>query len=99
MGAENSLVALKVQKSADHYFEAAFDEIEILEKARKERNNIHWLHLKYVIEGKATNLKNNDCYVCQLTDYFVHMGVHGKHPVMVFELVSVNLLEIIKKTK
>jgi len=40
------LVALKIQKSADHYFEAAFDEIEILEKARKERNNIHWLHLK-----------------------------------------------------
>lgn len=96
--AEDILIALKIQKSADHYFEAAFDEIEILERARKERNNIHWLHLKFVMEGKkSSNIKNNETYVCQLLDYFVHVGVHGKHPVMVFELVSVNLLEVIKK--
>jgi len=35
--------------------------------------------------------------VVQLLDHFEHVGPHGKHVVMVFEVVSVNLLEIIRK--
>jgi serine/threonine-protein kinase SRPK3 len=36
-------VAVKVQKSASHYLDAAFDEVEILQKAVKESNNKEWI--------------------------------------------------------
>lgn len=38
----HALVALKIQKSAIHYFDAAFDEIEILNKVNDNKTNIKW---------------------------------------------------------
>jgi hypothetical protein len=36
-------VAVKIQKSAPHYLEAAFDEVEILQKVAKNVKNPEWL--------------------------------------------------------
>lgn len=42
-------------------------------------------------------MSKDETYIVELLDFFEHYGPHGKHLVMIFELVSVNLLEIIKK--
>ncbi len=39
----NSFVALKVQKSASHYLEAAYDEVEILDVIAKNAENEEWI--------------------------------------------------------
>ena len=36
-------MALKVQKSASHYLEAAYDEVEILDVIAKNTENAEWL--------------------------------------------------------
>lgn len=72
-------VAIKIQKSAQHYSEAALDEIELLEQIRSEEPN----H-----KGQERCSKLLDC--------FFHQGPHGKHVCMVFELLSHNLLWLIK---
>ena len=38
----NTYVALKVQKSAQHYSEAAYDEVEILDVISKNADNPEW---------------------------------------------------------
>ena len=38
----NTYVALKVQKSAQHYLEAAYDEVEILDVIAKNTDNTEW---------------------------------------------------------
>ena len=38
----NTYVAIKVQKSAPHYLEAAYDEVEILQKVAKNIDNPEW---------------------------------------------------------
>jgi len=39
----------------------------------------------------------NDCYSVQLLNCLLHNGPHGRHFVMVFEILGVNLLEVIKR--
>eukprot|EP00884_Botryococcus_braunii_P018084 jgi/Botrbrau1/495/Bobra.110_2s0127.2 len=72
--------ALKVQKSASHYMEAAIDEIKLLDQIR------------------GGDAKNEKCCV-RLYDSFTHMGPHGKHMCMVFEVLGDNLLTLIKAYK
>eukprot|EP00741_Cyanophora_paradoxa_P015636 tig00020903_g15093.t1 len=72
-------VALKIQKSASHYMEAAMDEIEILNQIA------------------AKDLKNEK-HVARLLDHFIHVGPHGRHMCMVFEVLGENLLSLIKKS-
>lgn len=49
----DTYVAIKVQKSANHYLEAAFDEVEILQKAVKHASDEAWLkELKDFYHGK-----------------------------------------------
>lgn len=40
--------------------------------------------------------KSYDCNTVQLCDSFMHTGPNGTHYVMAFEILGVNLLEIIK---
>ncbi len=57
-------VAIKVQKSASHYLEAAFDEVEILQKAVKHSNDKKWLEeLKEFYHGKKLKFDRDDCHV------------------------------------
>ena len=39
----NTYVALKIQKSAPHYLEAAYDEVEILQRVTSNTSNPEWL--------------------------------------------------------
>jgi serine/threonine-protein kinase SRPK3 len=75
--------ALKIQKSASHYVEAAKDEIEIL---------------KQVAEGQDDEkCRSHARHVVKLIDDFEHVGAHGTHVCMVFERLGDNLLTLIKR--
>ena len=39
----DTYVALKIQKSAPHYLEAAYDEVEILQKVARKCQNKEWI--------------------------------------------------------
>jgi serine/threonine-protein kinase SRPK3 len=94
----NTYVAIKVQKSASHYLEAAFDEVEILQKAVTHSEDKEWLEeLKKFYHGRRLMFDRNDCHVVQLLNAFIYSGPFGKHFCMVFEILGVNLLEIIKR--
>lgn len=97
----NTYVALKIQRSAPHYLEAAFDEVEILDQVSSYWMKQEWLDsLKRYYKDNPEKLKGvtgNDCYAVQLLNCLIHNGPHGKHFVMVFEILGINLLEVIKR--
>jgi len=94
----DTYIAIKVQKSAPHYLEAAFDEVEILQNAVKHCMDEQWLKdLKEFYKGKKTEFSRDDCHVVQLLNAFIYTGDYGRHFCMVFEILGVNLLEIIKR--
>ena len=102
----NSYVAMKVQKSAQHYLEAAYDEVEILDQVATNWKSEEW---KRSIEDfykddpqlKASlgryGMSGDTSHCVQLLNSFIHHGPNGKHFVMVFEILGVNFLEIIKR--
>ena len=93
----NTYVAMKVQKSAPNYTEAAYDEIDILLKVSKNYNNSLWVEsLKSYMDCPVEDHLREYTYVVQLLNSFIHVGQNGKHICMVFEILGVNLLEIIK---
>lgn len=67
-------VAIKIQKSASHYTEAAMDEVEIL-----------------------SGMPGKSAAIVGLLEHFTVTGPNGKHVCMVFELLSHNLLHLIKQ--
>ena len=81
-------VALKIQKSATHYREAAIDEIQLLNCARAGT-----LTKAALAEYPA----NFDPCVVFLSDHFEHLGRNGNHVCMTFEILGENLLKVIKK--
>lgn len=99
----NTYVALKVQKSAQHYIEAAYDEVEILDQVSSFWRKKEWQEsLKHYYKDDPKKLKeikdsSKYCHTVQLLNAFMHHGPNGKHYVMVFEILGVNLLEIIKR--
>jgi serine/threonine protein kinase len=96
----DTYVAIKLQKSASHYLEAAFDEVEILQKAVKHSETKEWYDdLRKFDEGSKKSYSREDCYTVQLMNAFIYQGPYGKHFCMVFEILGVNLLEIIKRYK
>lgn len=85
-------VAMKVQKSAPHYREAAFDEIELLSCVKKASSSEDY-HSELDRGVAIENHKN----VVILLDHFEHTGPNGRHVCMVFEMLGENLLSVIKK--
>lgn len=77
----HKLVALKIQKSATEYIEAAMDEIELLSMVQKEREK---------------NPQGASCIV-KLLNHFTVEGPNGKHVCIVFEMLGPNLLSLIKR--
>ena len=105
MAHENTYVAMKVQKSAPSYKVAAYDEVEILDVIAQNIHNPEWLKTldNYhkgkedscgKLNGKFTSLHTQ---VVQLLNSFMHYGANGDHFIMVFEILGVNLLEIMKR--
>ncbi|KAG2525784.1 hypothetical protein BBO99_00004474 [Phytophthora kernoviae] len=78
------MVAMKVQKSARHYTEAAKDEIELLECTVN------------AAQTELTPKEQEEVKVVRLVDSFEHKGPNGVHVCMVFEMMGDNLLTLIK---
>ena len=102
----SSYVAIKVQKSAQHYLEAAYDEVEILDKVAKNWRCEEWessikeyYQKDPVLKAKIDKfgMSGDTSHCVQLLNSFIHHGPNGKHFVMVFEILGVNFLEIIKR--
>jgi len=91
-------LALKVQKSADHYTEAAMDEVELLDCIHKERNKQHNLPKQKKDSDKVTagEMAEFSKYCATLHDSFFHTGPNGRHMCMVFSMLGCNLLSVIK---
>lgn len=92
----NRFVAMKVQKSAEHYKEAAYDEIELLAEAAKRGTLGEW---EATVRGPLAELCPTHPFtgIVQLVDYFEHRGPHGTHVCMVFETMGPNVLALIKR--
>mmetsp|Transcript_114696 Transcript_114696/g.255916 ORF Transcript_114696/g.255916 Transcript_114696/m.255916 type:complete len:675 (+) Transcript_114696:162-2186(+) len=89
-------VAMKVQKSAPHYTEAAYDEIELLAEAAKRGQLEEWETTQRVaLHDIIPTMPFTG--VVQLIDYFEHYGPNGKHVCMVFETMGPNVLALIKR--
>jgi len=97
----NQFLALKVQKSAEHYTEAAMDEVELLDCAAAERKRCEAL---VVDDGGSkdsdgiaisTNVDHSR-HVANLDDSFFHTGPNGRHMCMVFHMLGCNFLSVIK---
>ena len=99
----NTYVAMKIQKSASHYTEAAYDEVEILDVVAKNAHLKDWIESvnRYKANDAAYHEKGGysleDCHTVQLLNSFIHSGPNGQHFIMVFEILGVNLLEIMKR--
>jgi serine/threonine-protein kinase SRPK3 len=102
----NSYVAIKVQKSAQHYLEAAYDEVEILNKVSTNWQTKSWetTTKQYYNDDpdlmaafKKYGMSGITSHCVQLLNSFIHHGPNGKHFVMVFEILGVNFLELIKR--
>ena len=102
----NSYVAIKVQKSAQHYLEAAYDEVEILDQVAKNWRCRQWQDSVQAYYSKDQNLMDalnkygmsgDTSHCVQLLNSFIHHGPNGKHFMMVFEILGVNFLEVIKR--
>ena len=91
-------LALKVQKSAEHYTEAAMDEVELLDCIHKERNKQLAIpkNKKDSDKVSAAEMAEFSKYCAALHDSFFHTGPHGRHMCMVFSMLGCNLLSVIK---
>mmetsp|Transcript_5715 Transcript_5715/g.5892 ORF Transcript_5715/g.5892 Transcript_5715/m.5892 type:complete len:694 (-) Transcript_5715:65-2146(-) len=98
----NTFVALKIQKSSQHYLDAAYDEVEILQELDKHNYEEAWVNsVRDYWNDQPEKTKNgitmNHSQVVQLLNSFIHHGPNGRHFCMVFEIMGVTLLEIIKR--
>lgn len=98
----DTYVAIKIQKSAKNYIEAAYDEVEILQELEKHNYEPKWIEsVKHYWRDCPDKIKNGvergHSQIVQLLNSFIHHGQNGKHFCMVFEIMGVTLLEIIKR--
>lgn len=98
----DTYVALKVQKSAQHYLDAAYDEVEILQELEKYNFEEEWIesvkhYWKDQPEKTRKGITMSHSQIVQLLNSFIHHGPNGRHFCMVFEIMGVTLLEIIKR--
>lgn len=97
-----SYVAIKIQKAAQQYIDAAYDEVEILQELGKKNFDKNWLKsLKEYYKNEPEKLAEietvENSKVVQLLNSFIYHGQNGRHFCMVFEIVGVTLLELIKR--
>jgi serine/threonine protein kinase len=96
---QKQFFALKVQKSAEHYTEAAIDEVELLDCVAKERKKCEASMLQKKMDTNGLTSKEiveHSKHVATLHDSFFHTGPNGRHMVMVFSMLGCNLLSVIK---
>eukprot|EP00917_Polyrhabdina_sp_WS-2016_P018117 GHVP01039107.1.p1 GENE.GHVP01039107.1~~GHVP01039107.1.p1 ORF type:complete len:872 (-),score=146.87 GHVP01039107.1:1733-4348(-) len=89
-------VALKFQKSAKHYEEAALDEIQLLKRCLAAQESNSWKLRIQEYKRRFNSGISSESRVVSLLSYFFHRGIYGKHVCMVFEAMGPNLLSLIK---
>lgn len=93
----DQFLALKVQKSAEHYTEAAMDEVELLDCISTNRKRCEEkIRTAKDLRREAIQLVEHSKYTASLHDSFSHSGPNGKHMCMVFSILGCNLLAVIK---
>ena len=80
---ENIHVALKIQKSAPQYMDAAMDEIEIILKIHRNSSHPKW------------NL-NNRIHIIKILNHFMHKGPNGSHVCIIFDILGADLAKIME---
>ncbi|CAK65421.1 unnamed protein product (macronuclear) [Paramecium tetraurelia] len=95
----DSYVAIKILKSSPNQQETAYDEVEILYKIAQNVQNPVWIQSlkEYYADQGRTSFNRDDTHTVQLLNSFLYKGPYGYHFCMVFEILGVNLLEIIKQ--
>mmetsp|Transcript_5964 Transcript_5964/g.8953 ORF Transcript_5964/g.8953 Transcript_5964/m.8953 type:complete len:975 (+) Transcript_5964:803-3727(+) len=98
---EKLFYAIKVQKSAEHYTEAAMDEVELLDCIAKERKRCETSFKKLPSSKDKDSISllsnvDHSRHVATLYDSFFHSGPNGRHMCMVFSMLGCNLLSVIK---
>eukprot|EP00916_Digyalum_oweni_P024879 GHVL01041091.1.p1 GENE.GHVL01041091.1~~GHVL01041091.1.p1 ORF type:complete len:688 (+),score=119.73 GHVL01041091.1:54-2117(+) len=100
---ERCYVAIKFQKSAHNYTEAAFDEIDLLSEVSRHVNDPEWIQSKEELREIFANtlpmgaINEETSGVIKYINYFQHTGPNGKHVAMVFEVMGPNLLQLIRQ--
>ncbi|KAK6587866.1 kinase CMGC group [Cryptosporidium xiaoi] len=92
--------ALKFQKGANEYRQAAYDEIDILTRARNLSDGVDWMEF---LEGYTGNCMGNLALpysrnfngVVGFVDFFEVTGPNGVHVCMVFDVMGPNILQLI----
>eukprot|EP00559_Dactyliosolen_fragilissimus_P002646 CAMPEP_0184868374 /NCGR_PEP_ID=MMETSP0580-20130426/30238_1 /TAXON_ID=1118495 /ORGANISM="Dactyliosolen fragilissimus" /LENGTH=1248 /DNA_ID=CAMNT_0027369225 /DNA_START=635 /DNA_END=4381 /DNA_ORIENTATION=+ len=96
------IYAVKVQKSAEHYTEAAMDEVELLDCVSTEKKRCEALWNSSGLSGRdkdgvpIMDVVDHSRHVAILHDSFFHNGQNGRHMCMVFSMLGCNLLSVIK---
>lgn len=67
-----------------------------MDQASKNAFNPTWVNEVLQYKG-TTEYSIEDCHTVQLLNSFIHTGANGSHFIMVFEILGVNLLEIMKR--
>jgi Protein kinase domain len=96
---QTQFFALKVQKSAEHYTEAAMDEVELLDCVASERKQCEASSELDSGDPQGVSAKEiveHSKHVATLHDSFFHTGPNGRHMCMVFSMLGCNLLSVIK---
>mmetsp|Transcript_14502 Transcript_14502/g.21381 ORF Transcript_14502/g.21381 Transcript_14502/m.21381 type:complete len:1040 (+) Transcript_14502:427-3546(+) len=96
---QNQFFAIKVQKSAEHYTEAAMDEVELLDcvaSVGKQCEAVSGVASTDADGVTATQVVEHSKHVAILHDSFFHTGPNGRHMCMVFTMLGCNLLGVIK---
>jgi serine/threonine protein kinase len=96
VGQSSHFYALKVQKSAEHYTEAAMDEVELLDCIASQRKECEALLFSDGCDKEAFTLVKHSRFVATLHDHFFHSGPNGRHMCMLFSMLGCNLLSVIK---
>ena len=96
------LCAVKIQKSAEHYREAAYDEIKLLQKcsnvgAAGAQNSVKDGNGRGNGGGLLGWGKGTVPRVVRLLDWFEHNGPNGKHVCLVFEMLGASMLHTMRR--
>jgi hypothetical protein len=97
----NNYVSIKIQKSSQQFIDYAYDEIEILNEIDKHNFDKKWVEsLKEYYKDEPEKIKvilRDHTHIRQLLNSFIYHGQNGKHFCMVYEIMGMNLLDIIKR--
>ena len=100
----NKHVTIKIQKLEDGYIKDSYNEIEILKHISKKNFDKKWIKsLKEYYNNNEEELKEieivDNTKIVELLNTFEYKNKDGKYLCMVFEIMGVNLLDIMKRFK